>query len=91
VKDEDFTPKQNKMIQTMLAAAMKKTAVLIAKKSKSKKQKKQKDEKDDSDNESIDYGTMLASVFLAPIRNTIPRELVVEGDAVIMVSSLHNV
>jgi hypothetical protein len=91
VKDGDFSPRQNQMIQTMLASAIKQTAVLIAKKNNAKKQKKQKVEKDESDSESVDYGAMIASVLLAPVKNTIPRELVIDKDAVIMASSLHNV
>jgi hypothetical protein len=90
-KDGEFTPKQNQMIQTMLASAMKQTAVLIAKKNKAKKQKKQKAEKDDSYSESVDYGAMIASVFLAPIKNTIPRDYVADDKAVVMASNLHNV
>jgi hypothetical protein len=90
-EDGGFSPKQNQIVKAMLASAIKQTATLISKKSKAKKQKKQKDDKDDSDNESVDYGTMLASVFLAPIRNTIPRELVIGGDTIIMASNLHSV
>jgi hypothetical protein len=79
------------MVKAMLASAIKQTAALISKKGKTKKQKKQKADNDDSDNESVDYGAMIASVFLAPIRNTIPRELVIGEDAFIMASSLHSV
>jgi hypothetical protein len=87
----DFTPKQAKIVTAMVASAVKKTATLIAKKNKSNKSKKNKKEQkdDDSDTESVDYAALLASVCLALIRNTIPREIIHDAGSIVMKASLH--
>jgi hypothetical protein len=89
----DFTPKQAKIVTAMVASAVKKSASLIAKKNKSNKLKKNKNEQkdDDSDTESVDYAALLASVCLAPIRNTIPREIIHDAGVTVLKASLHDV
>jgi hypothetical protein len=93
LKDGEFSPKQEKIVSAMVASAVKKTAILIAKKNKKEKQKKNKavQFEKDSDTDSVDYASMLASVCLAPIRNTIPRELVSTIGSIVMKANLHNV
>ena len=92
--DKDFTPKQEKMVKALLASAVKKTAVLISKRNKKDNKKNNKKvtvEEHESDNESVDYSALLASVFLAPIRNSIPREMIMDKRAMVMSTNLHNV
>ena len=90
-KEGSFSPKQNQMIQALVASAVKQTVTMMVKQKKAEQQKKQKADKDCSDSESVDYGAMIASVLLAPVRNTITREYVVDEEAIVMASSLHSV
>ena len=93
VDNGEFTRKQAKIVTAMVASAVKKTAKLIAKKNKSDKSRKNKKEQkdDDSDGESVDYAALLASVCLAPIRNTIPREIIHESGSIVMKANLHDI
>ncbi len=77
-------------MSAMVASAVKKTAALISKKNK-KKQEKKVSTAEDSDNESIDYAAIMAFICLAPIRNTIPREIVTESGPIVMAVNLHDV
>ncbi len=72
---------------------MKRTAAAIAKKSKQNKKKLKKvklKDKEESGSENEDYSSMLASCFLAPIKNTIKRDFI-PNKTIVMVTNLHNV
>jgi hypothetical protein len=90
-KMKGFTPEQQKLVSTLLSSAMKRTASAIAKKNKKARKKlKASKDKDDSENESEDFSAMLASCLLAPIRNSIRRDLRTK-DLVVMAANLHSV
>jgi hypothetical protein len=89
-KLQGFTPQQKKLVTALLSSAMKKTATAIAKKSKQAKKKAKANEKEQSESDNEDYSSMLASCFLAPIRNTIKRDFVPNG-AIVMATDLHKV
>ena len=90
--DSDFSPKQAKVVSAMVASAMKKTAAAIAKKNKNFKKASEKESKtkEKEAESSSDYAAIMASILLAPIRNTIPRELVPNSTCV-MAAKLHSV
>ena len=69
---------------------MKRTAAAIAKKNKQKEKKPKLKEKKGESEDDEDYSSMLASCFLAPVRNTIKRDLVV-GGSIVMAANLHSV
>jgi hypothetical protein len=69
---------------------MKRTAAAIAKKSKQAKKKAKANDKEQSESDNEDCSSMLASCFLAPIKNTIKRDFVPNG-VIVMASDLHNV
>jgi hypothetical protein len=69
---------------------MKRTAAAIAKKNKQKEKKPKLKEKKGESEDDEDFSSMLASCFLAPVRNTIKRDLVVSG-SIVMAANLHSV
>ncbi len=69
---------------------MKRTAAAIAKKNKQKEKKPKIKEKKGESEDDEDYSAMLASCFLAPVRNAIKRDLVVSG-SIVMATDLHSV
>jgi hypothetical protein len=89
-KAESFSPEQKKLITTLLSSAMKRTAAAIAKKNKQKEKKPKIKEKKGESEDDEDFSSMLASCFLAPVRNTIKRDLVVSG-SIVMAANLHSV
>ena len=90
-KMKGFTPEQQKLVSTLLSSAMKRTASAIAKKNKKAKKKlKATKDKDGSESEGEDFSAMLASCLLAPIRNSIRRDLRTK-DLVVMAANLHSV
>jgi hypothetical protein len=89
-KAGEFSPQQEKIVSAMVASAVKKTAALISKKNKKKGEKKMTIA-EDSDNESVDYAAIMASICLAPIKNTIPREIVTKNGTIVMAVNLHDV
>jgi hypothetical protein len=88
-----FSPQQKKLVSAMVASAIKKTAKHIAKKNKGSKGKPVKGKaKESSDDESAsEYAEMMASILLAPIKNTIRREFTSSKSNTIMLSDLHSV
>ncbi len=77
----------------MVSSAIRQTAKHIAKKNKTGKSKPAKVKvKESSDDESgSDYAEMMASVFLAPNKNTIKRDFVSKKCNAVMISDLHSV
>jgi hypothetical protein len=94
-KIHGFSPQQEKMVNAMVASAIKKTAKHISKKVKAQKKTGKRQEKnskvDDDSGDDEDYASMLASCMLAPIRNTIKRDFMTKGSDTIMVANLHSV
>ena len=86
-----FTPEQQKLVSTLLSSAMKRTASAIAKKNKKARKKvKIAEEKEESNSGDEDYSSMLASCFLAPVKNSIKRDFMPKN-AVVMAMDLHSV
>jgi hypothetical protein len=89
-KAEPLSPEKKNLVTTLLSSAMKRTAAAIAKKNKKKEKKPKIKEKKGESEDDEDYSAMLASCFLAPVRNTIKRDLVVSG-SIVMATDLHSV
>jgi hypothetical protein len=92
-----FNAAQEKLVSSMVASAIKRTATHIAKQSKqqNKKQRQKKrrngSESEDSDDEGYpDYAGLMARCWMSPILNTIPRTLHV-SKPIVLAASLHNV
>jgi hypothetical protein len=62
------------LVTTLLSSAMKRAAAAIAKKNKQKEKKPKLKEKKAESEDDEDFSSMLASCFLAPVRNTIKRD-----------------
>ena len=86
-----FSPQQEKMVNAMVASAIKKTAKHIAKKAKTRKAKVTKSKEDEASGDDEDYASMLAACMLAPIRNTIKRDYKITESNTVMVADLHSV
>ncbi len=88
-----FSPQQKKLVSAMVASAVKNTAKHIAKKGKTNNGKPAKGKvKETSDDESTsEYAEMMASIMLAPIKNTIRRDFTSSKNNTIMISDLHSV
>ncbi len=88
-----FSPQQKKLVSAMVSPAIRQTAKHIAKKNKTTKGKPAKGKaKESSDDESgPDYAEVMASCFLAPIKNTIKRDFVSKKCNAVMLSDLHSV
>jgi len=82
-KGKLFSPQQKKAINVMLASAVKKKLLAVAKANK-------KDKKEKADDEDADFAAAIAPFLLAPCVNMIPRNPVSKG-SVILVANLHNV
>jgi hypothetical protein len=65
-KVKDFTPRQEKLISSMVASAFKKTVKAVAKKKKAKQSSSNKDNDDDGSEDGDDFAEMMAACFLAP-------------------------
>ena len=90
-KGNNFNPAQQKLIATMVATAVKKSNTSMLKSMKKLKDAKEKKSVNASDDESgDDMAEMMASFFLAPITNTIPRNQIVSKTTV-MATNLHNI
>jgi hypothetical protein len=96
-KDSGFTAAQEKLVSSMMASAIKRTATHIAKQGKqqNKKQRQHKggdeSECDDSDDEGYpNYAGLMARCWMSPVLNTIPRTLQI-SKPIVLASSLHNV
>jgi hypothetical protein len=86
-----FTVEQNKLVTTLLSSAMKRTAAAIARKSKkAKKNEAKKEGKSADEGDDEDFSAMLASCFLAPVKNRIRRDFK-PGKSVLMATNLHSV
>jgi len=90
-KAPEFSPQQEKMVNAMVASAIKKTAKHIAKKAKVQKAKAKKSKEDEGSGEDSDYASMLAACMLAPIKNTIRRDYKASRSDTVMVADLHSV
>jgi hypothetical protein len=90
-KAPEFSPLQEKMVNAMVASAIKKTAKHIAKKAKVQKAKAKKSKEDEGSGEDSDYASMLAACMLAPIKNTIRRDYKASRNDTVTVADLHSV
>jgi hypothetical protein len=90
-KAPGFSPQQEKMVNAMVASAIKKTAKHIAKKTKMQKAKAAKSKEEEGSGEDSDYASMLAACMLAPIRNTIKRDYKSANSDTVMVADLHSI
>ncbi len=92
-KGNDSSSSQTKLMSTLVAKAVDKKmkdSVKKFKELKKAKSKKKSDGDDDSDADSDGFAELMASCFLAPMANTIPR-FQMEKEATVMATNLHNV
>jgi hypothetical protein len=87
---EAFSPEQKKLVTTLLSSAMKRTAAAIAKKYNQKEKKTKVKEKNGDSDDDKDFSSMLASCFLAPVKNKIKRDFM-PREGIVMATDLHSV